>query len=95
MTQSTAAETASTKSWIALVGTLLLPVGALIAQFAGVLPEPYGTIAAGLGALISLITKKVVYEVPNKPKDPDPVNHPPYTPPPPSSGGGWPTPPQR
>lgn len=93
MTQFTAAETASTKSWIALAGTLLLPIGALIAQFAGYLPEPYGTILAGVGGVISLITKKVVYEVPNKPKDPGPVNIPPYNPPPIS--GGWPTPPQQ
>lgn len=77
----------ATKSWIALVGTLLVPIGALIAQFSGYLPEPWGVILAGVGGVISLITKQVVYQVPNKPIEPVvPV-------PPPASGGGYSPPP--
>jgi hypothetical protein len=54
------------KSWVALVGSVLAFAIPLLVQFQGFLPQPWPAL---IGGLIALLTMFGVYKAPYKPKD--------------------------
>lgn len=55
------------KSWVALIGGVIISLLPIIPTVAGVLPLPWGPVLTGLGLILSAVAKKTAYHAPYAP----------------------------
>lgn len=68
MSTPTTVVPSKSKAWTSLIGSLLGAVVPFIAQVAGFLPAPYGSILTGILAVIGLFTGAAVHQATYAPK---------------------------